>query len=75
MDSGTKMEIATCDNCGHKQDARKGFECEKCGGQTFTEKEEKELIAEKPSKFVPLNKNEDKCGKNRHLKQRIHEGI
>jgi len=56
MDSGTKTEVATCDNCGHKQDARKGFECEKCGGQTFTEKEEKELeeVCNSESKFVPL---------------------
>lgn len=73
MDSG--VEIATCDNCGHKQDARKGFECEKCGGETFTEKELKEIeeSGNSNSKFVPLNstelnKNEDKCGKNRHIK-------
>lgn len=48
------MENAKCNNCGHIQPANLGFECKKCGGQTFTKKEEEELSEKPNSKFVPL---------------------
>jgi len=49
-------EIAVCNSCGHRQEARLGFPCEKCGGETFTKREEDELIeaCSSKTKFVPL---------------------
>lgn len=50
----SNIEIAVCNSCGKKQDARLGFECLSCGGQTFTKKEEDELRVTRNTKFVPL---------------------
>lgn len=52
----SRYEQAKCNSCGHIQDAKKGFPCEKCKGETFTEQEEKDLVEASNSKtpFVPL---------------------
>ena len=34
---------ARCNSCGYFQDADLGFECKKCGGETFTKEEYKSL--------------------------------
>ena len=49
-------ELAKCDSCSHVQEAHLGFECVKCGEQTFTKKEEDELLeaCSSKTKFVPL---------------------